>query len=59
MNKLVDSQGKSIGTSSESAEDKIINAFFCGQIQSLHYLIHFLFKSKKKYDISADIESSR
>ena len=55
MTKIVDSQGAPIVTSSDSIEDKIINSFFCGQIQSLHYLIHFLFKSKKKYDMAVII----
>ena len=55
MTNIVDSQGTPFVKSSETLEDRIINSFFCGQIQALHYLIHFLFKSKKKYDMAVVI----
>jgi hypothetical protein len=31
--------------------DRIINSFYCGQIQALHYVIYFLFRSPRKYSI--------
>ena len=31
---------------SDSEEDRIINSYYCGQILILHYLLHYIFKSK-------------
>lgn len=50
MKKLIGPNGQEI-TKGETETDRIINAFYCGQIQALHHLIYFLWRSKRKYRI--------
>ena len=50
MGKIVGPRGEQI-VKNDSAEDKILNAYYCGQVIALHKLIYYLFRSKRKYDL--------
>lgn len=56
---LIDASGSLINKS-DTDGDRVVNSFYCGQIQALHHLVHFLWKSKRKYkkeDVFRFIES--
>lgn len=45
---------------SDNEKDRIVNSFYCGQIQALHHLVYFLWRSRGKYskdDIFTFVES--
>jgi len=50
MSKIVNKDGMAF-TQGDNEFDRIINAFYCGQIQALHHLIYFLWRSKRKYKV--------
>jgi len=50
MGKIVGPDGMSF-EKSDNEEDRIINAFYCGQIQALHHLVYYLWRAKGKYNL--------
>ena len=53
MHSIIGPDGLPLMTATKMTEDdRIINAFYCGQIQSLHYLMYYIFRAKQKYDLS-------
>jgi len=51
MGKIVGMDGLSF-EKSDNEEDRIVNAFYCGQIMALHHLVYYLWRAKGKYKLT-------